>query len=44
MCIRLFLYPAIHTEYIDDNGVYNEILAVHTGCVSRRCIEAVQSL
>ena len=26
MWIRLYLYPAIHTEYIDDNS---EILAVH---------------
>ena len=24
-----FLYPAIHTEYIDENSVYSEILAVH---------------
>ena len=37
MWIRLFLYPAINTEYIDDNGVYSEILAVHTGCASRQC-------
>ena len=29
MWIRLFLYPAIHTEYIDDNTVYSEILAVY---------------
>ena len=29
MWIRLFLYPAIHTEYIDDNSVYSEILPVH---------------
>jgi len=31
MCIRLFLYPAVHTEYMDDNSVYSEILAVHPG-------------
>ena len=29
MCIRLFLYPAIHTEYIDDNSVYS--MAEHPG-------------
>ena len=29
MCIRLFLYLAIHTEYIDDNSVYSEILAMY---------------
>ena len=35
------LYLAIHTEYIDDNSVYSEILAVHMavhpGGASRRC-------
>jgi len=29
MWIRLFLYPAIRTEYIDDNSMYSETLAVH---------------
>ena len=27
----------LHTEYINDNGVYSEILAVHTSCASRQC-------
>ena len=35
MYIRLFLYLAIYTKYIDNNSMYSEILAVHTGCTSK---------
>jgi len=40
MCIR-FLYLTIHTEYIDENSMHSEILAVHIavhpGSASRQC-------
>jgi len=35
MYIRLFLYLAIHTEYIDNNDLYSEILAVYPSSASR---------